>query len=640
MPGLSSEASSRYGSPRDANADVIASDPLTRNATKDPDPEATWLLRELRRLNARSEASRLASEAETAIRAERFAFVALHAEHAVRTAGDNASSLAAALDTRNAAIAGLRLAEAALAPGATIVAAAVALDEASLTPRVASPGALDRARDAERDAKLQVALHTTRSGQPAHHATHAARFNAAQPSRWLLERVPAGTGHVDWSLLERTHADPVTGPAWRVVGHAGEETLLRAHLIAAGCAGRGSWPGHAGIDSTNLLPAGNMTTSRGDHNRDQPHDNITTSSRSRFKHDPIPSHIVRASVNQKTHTAVPQRLLRTLTRAQSMAPRHPAYLLNSRVRHADGWHVAPSFTHGGAPLFSSPVASASITQLERRAAVTAMVPDRSLAFSDPTNVGKPGFLTDIHPPTLFSRVQLDYAWLHERAAEEESDRHRRFWLSAAEANAPFVRQHDAGGATLPFDATLAATHVDDEAEADAAAQARAAALGVFNGTGSAAGAARIEQLLHMRSARPDGTASPRTFAASSRQAYKTSLLGEFLQVADGTAGGHQPALTLLKGLNGRFAPLRSALVFATAEGAVGYEKARAAVSARMPMGARAFDKAHAAAKAALDIQEEVLERRGVSTGLGSSGRASAARRIHDLKAARSALEMT
>jgi hypothetical protein len=153
----------------------------------------------------------------------------------------------------------------------------------------------------------------------------------------------------------------------------------------------------------------------------------------------------------------------------------------------------------------------------------------------------------------------------------------------------------------------------------------------------------------MRRPNPDGTASPRTFQSSARNAYDTSLLGNTgsgnaSASGSGSAGegghnGSSRALTLLTSHNGRFAPLRSALIFSTAEGAANYEEARAAVSACMPMGARAFEKARIEANAQLDAQEERLERRGVSTGLGSTGRHAASRRIHDLKAARRSLEI-
>ena len=641
------------------------------------DPDAARLLRKLRRLNARSEATRLAHEAETATRAERFAFVALHAENAVRAAHDT-HSLAAATDTRDAALLNLRLAEAELAPDAARVAAVKALKAAALLPRAPSPDIAERMLEASRHATLRAALHSTRNGQPSYHFNHTDRFKAEQPSRWLLERVPAGTGAIDWSLIQKTHSDPGLGPAWRVVGHSGEATELRPHLIKAKTH-KGSWPGHTDIDIGGVLPAGNLTTARSgaafETDTDSGNTNananatttarsgafMTTASRGRFSHDPIPSHTVHSTINQKTQTSVPQTLLKTLTRAQAMAPRHPAYLLDSRVRHSTGWHVAPSFPSGGAPLFSKPMAMAPSNPRERDAALVAMVPDRSLPFSDPiTTAGGVGFYSDVHPPKFFSKVQLDYAWLREKKEEEEAEVERRFWLAAEQSALPFVRDHDVGGAALPYDATFAASRVDENDEINAAALARTQ-INALSGRGTNAGAAISQRLqnnsnrsksgggehmmMSMRRANPDGTASPRTFQSSARNAYNTSLLGNTISSnvsgsGSGSGnGGSARALTLLTSHNGRFAPLRSALVFSTAEGAASYEEARAAVSACMPTGTRAFEKARMEANAQLDAQEERLERRGVSTGLGATGRHAASKRIHDLKAARRSLEV-
>ena len=592
----------------------------------DVDPAAARLLRKLRRMNARSEAARAAATAALESREAHLQRVAVYAEQAVRTLGASgvvSDSLVAARDSRDAACAELARVQSALAPDAATAAASRALDATRSAP--ASPRMEDdeeRRQTAHANA-VRAALLTTRGGLPAHFATHEEGWRGGRPSRWLIERVPAGTGAANLSLIPRTHDDATvrSGP-WLPAARAGERTEARAHLRDAIA---GTWRGHGGLDADAL--AGGLTSTRRALG-------VTTASATRFAHEPIASHTRPPGDFVKTQEPVPQSLLGTLTHGQARAPRHPAYLLDSRVKHSTGWRVGASYPAGGAPTFSDPPATRAPTVNDQRRARNAMIPDRSLALSDPVHAGKPGYYTDVHPPALFSKIALDYQWIREADAEAAREREGRFWLAAREAEKPYVRD----------DSAAAPATLDDDG---AGAHAEAPSYETFRSAGSRAAArAPAETLLAsglIRRAGPTGKAHYRSFSASSRSAYRTSVLGPPETVAlggSGTRGGGARALTLLRGPQGRFAPMRSALVFDAADSAVDYETARAAITARNPMGAKVFDAAHAKSQRALVALEDELARRGVNTGLGTTGRGSvaAAMRVRDVELARQSLE--
>jgi hypothetical protein len=604
------------------------------------DPGAARLLRKLRRLNATSEAARAAETAALEAREAHLRRAAVAAETAVRTLGAGGGArdpdaLAAALDTRDAALAELSSVAARLSPSGSGARARV---EAALAEAAAARGGgggddaggggdAEARAEAARAARVRAALGTTRGGRPAHEAQHAAGWSTQQPSRWLLDRVPAGNGAADLSLLPRTHED-AGHKVWLPSARSAEVTAPRAHLAA--CV-EGTWRGHAALDAAARGAPGNLTAARA-----AGPGGTTRASATRFAHDPVPAPTLPAAAFTKTRgVRVPQALLGTLTRAQALAPRHPAYLLESRAVHPAGWRAAPSYPAGGAPLFSTVPATAAASANDARRARDAMVPDRSLALADPSNAGKPGFLTRSAPKPLFSKVALDYEWQRVRDAEEARETEGRFWLAAAEAARPYERPGAGGGGGG------GGSSDDEDAAAEAAAAAGAARdTARLHGRGLAAAAGATTALLLsaglVRRADARGAANARTFSASGRRAYARSVLGP-PEPLGGALTGTTPALTLLAGAHGRFAPLRSALVFSSAEGAAGYEEARAAISARLPLGARAFADARAAAEAALEAQEDALERRGTSTGLGATGRRAAATRIHDAALARRAL---
>jgi hypothetical protein len=138
---------------------------------------------------------------------------------------------------------------------------------------------------------------------------------------------------------------------------------------------------------------------------------------------PLPSSTV--PPRQLTSTAVPARLLDTLTRGQLAKPRHPAYLLDSTVHHEARWRK----TDKQSKPFSSVPALKPATESEKYAAKHALEPAR-VRYA-PKNDGKKPFLENTagaYP--LFAPVPLDRDWIKVEDARIAAQLEKNFWAAA------------------------------------------------------------------------------------------------------------------------------------------------------------------------------------------------------------------
>ena len=551
------------------------------------------LLRKLQRalqrdVSAReaAEAAALSDEAEL----QRLVVETSHRVHSLSGSADLRGTLeyAASVHTQAAAVRALGVAQAALDPGTPAAEAAAALAATAAAPAAATGLEEEEAREAARAARLQRLL---RSARPPPAAQQPWSNQAPDPVALGTARVAVGTGSADLSLLPVTHGEKernAVGP-W-VPSSRSKERTLPPPGKAPGTAS-GTWAGHHALDA----PA--LGASRGLLATGRPLPSATSGSLARFPHDPIPPHTLPPSAFVPGgSTQLPRALLCALTRQQLMAPRHPAYMLDSHLHHGAAWRQ-PRRTPAAA--FSVPPASAPPTINDRKRAAVAMVPDRSLPASDPVHAGKPAYLPSAaHPAPLFSKVPLDYEWLQAVEKEQRESREGVFWQAAA----------------------------------------------VMAGEGAAAAAQQQQQqqqqqqpLLPMRHGHSaTGEATFRTFSASgmheqsarrgldSFRATARAIGGMGGALAEGGAAAEAPALSLVTGPLGKFQALRTALVFGSAGEVREYEAARRALGARKAMGARALEAAKAEVMGQLQLQESRLLARGVGTGAASTRAAKTA----------------
>jgi hypothetical protein len=603
------------------------------------------LRRKLQRELQRQESARLAAEAAALADEAELRALAVSSAHALN-AYSGAPALrdtlehAAAAHTQAATARALAATARALDAGAQLEAAREAL-AAPPPPRAAARLDGDPEADAEaaRRARLARLLHPPRP--PAHAQPWSAL--RADPLALGTARVCAGTGATDPSrVLPATHGDGgAAGPAWLPSARSHEVTLPHP-ARAPGATGTGTWAGHGAIDApargtarglvSTARPSGGDGSGGGGGGEGegglpqlQALLRATTGSLQRFPHDPIPSHVLPAAAFAKARSAgggsgaplpLPRALLNTLTRPQLLAPRHPAYLLDSNLHHSAAWRRP---VPAAIKTFSEPPRAAPPTLNELRRAAVAMVPERSLPASDPIHAGKPAYCSAVHAPPLFSRAPLDSAWEEARRAEEEAAREGVFWRAAAVMEAGGEGSAGGGGGGGGGDdgepLQLLPAHLAGPSPSPMRHASRATGEATFR-TFSASG--MHGEALH------GGLGGTLGRSSSSAGGGGGSALG-------GGGGGSSsssdaPALSLLTGPQGKFQALRSALVFGSAGAAREYEAARRSLVARKAMGAKAAAAAEAEVEAGLAALEGRLAARGVSAGLGATGNGSASAR--------------
>jgi hypothetical protein len=613
--------------------DEAASEPAAK------DPEHARLLRKLKRQLAKQEAARLAQESASLAAEAQLQAVAVRAEQGVQSLSGNAAlrgtvEFAAMVHARDGAGAGLRALSRELGPCAEREAAAAALAAAAAAPAPPPLVDPDVAAEAARAARLRALMRPPGAlVQPP--------WDTAKPGPLLIGRVPAGTGAPDYSLIPQTHQLPpnsVGAPGgtvrWVPTGRSSEATAPapKNALCAAG-----SWAGHGALDAAaEGAQRGFVSTARGGLGVTASAAlGVTTGSAARFPHDPIPSHVVPAARLAATAAPLPAALLQSLTREQLRMPRHPAYLLDAHVHHAAHW-ARPSRAPGR--TFSDPPKLRPPTLNELKRAAVAMVPDRSLPAADPVHRGAPAFYSEVSGAPLFSKVPLDYQWEAARRAEEAAAVEDRFWAAAALAEQPYrpPEEEDAAAAAI-IDAQRAASAAaasragfrggDRSGPLAAAATAAAAAAAAGLTAGGSLGASRVGGGSGAPTAPPPrragagGAPTFKTFAASGALPSRAALARG--ASVTGGAGAGAPALSLLRGPQGKLLPLRSALVFGSAGAALEYEAAKAALLSSAALGARVLHEAHEREEAQLRATEARLAAMGVNTGEAPRARARA-----------------
>jgi hypothetical protein len=595
------------------------------------DPEHARLLRKLRRQLDKSEGARLALEAQQLAAESQLQRVVVRAEQGAQELSGSAElrgtlEYAAMVHTRDGAAAGLRTLSRELDPLSARAAAAASLAAAAAAPPAPPLVDEDATAAAARAARLRALLHPR--GAPAF---HPAPWDSSKPDPLWIGRVPASTGAPDFSLIPQTHqlspntvGQPGGTVAWVPTGRSSEATQPAPKNAL--CA-TGTWRGHAELDAAaEGARRGFVSTARGGLGVTASAAlGVTTGSAARFPHDPIPSHVVPAERFTATSAPVPQALLKSLTREQLRMPRHPAYLLDAHLHHAEHWR-RPERVPGR--TFSYPPKLRPPTLNELKKAALAMVPDRSLPSADPVHHGAPAFYSEVRGAPLFSKVPADYQWETARRAEDAAAREDRFWAAAALAEQPYrpPGEEDAAAATIIEAQRAASASAASRAgfrggdrsgplAAAATAAAAAAAAGLGGGVGSL-GASRVAggsgAPSPLRRGAPDGGPTWRTFSASGALPSRAALARG--ASVTGGAGAGAPALSLLRGPQGKLLPLRSALVFGTAEAALEYEAAKAALLSSAAMGARALHEAHEREEAQLRATEARLMAMGVNTG--------------------------
>lgn len=508
------------------------------------------------------------------------------------------------LHTRNAATEALRTVGRGLDPLEGRVQAASALAAAAASP--GPPWGLEdpeAAAEAARQARMQRLM------RPPGRAFHGKKWDNSLPDPLWIERVPNGADAADYSLIPQTHPDQLEGTvAWIPSTRSAEVTVVPAGKLLGVT---GTWRGHHALDAD----AGEGT-GRGFSSTRAPQGGMTSGSLARFTHDPIPSHILPPSQFTRTSQAIPTQLLKSLTRPQLCKPRHPAYLLDMHLHHADAWRRPKK---AGAKPFSEYPRMAPPTLNDLRRAAVAMVPDRCLPSSDPIHEGKAPYNPAVVAPALFSQVPLDYEWEAEQEREEKEEREGVFWKAAALAQEPYRGRE--GGEGWRED-----TEKEEEGE-----EGERGRQGTFTSTTTIPSHLLAPLPSPMRRGDAYGHPTHKTYSSSFR--LPSSSLGSSGALASKDGPGFTSSLTLLKSGGGggsgvnKFQALRSALIFGSKEATLEYEAARANLAVRHAMGAKALEKAKVKVLEELNNTERRLVERGVNTGLGTTGRGGSARLI-------------
>ena len=584
-------------------------------------PEYARLLRKMRRQLQRDTLSREKREEEALLNEADLQVLAVESAQRVNYLSGTPSlrsslEFISSLHTREAAERELITVGRELDPLREREAAAEALD------RTAS-GASVVLQDPEEVKEVALARRMAKLLQPPHSRT-VTPWNNSLPDPLWIGRVPAGTGVTDYSLIPVTHPETLEGdaPPW-IPSTRSKEVTVPPPTKVLGVTG--SWAGHDRLDADARDGKG---ANRGFSSTRAPIDGSTTGSLARFPHDPIPSHIVSSSrwgttggANAREPTPIPSHLLKTLTRAQLTKPRHAAYLMDSHVHHPDPWRRPRRKQKGN---FSDPPKSAPPTFNDLKRAAVAMIPDRCLPSSDPIHQGKaPYYAGAGKPPPAFSRLPLDYQWIAEVEEEERKAREEIFWKAAAEAEKPYAGR----GTALPglgglMDTASTSGGGGGGGLLGSTAHVPAHFLGPQPSPmrrGDALG--RPTHATYLNSAGLPAQRSSRSEAFTHQHSLSEAALGA-------TSNSSHP-LSLLKGPQGKFNSLRTALVFSTAESALEYEAARANLAARKAMGAKALEQAKITVIRELGETEKRLVEKGVNTGLGNTGRGSLARLIKE-----------